>query len=95
MVKSHQRFDWGELAKRARGRSPLKINKHAEGGLERKGKMTVTLENNTTMLLSDINYGDVYIKNGLLYLTDAYPVKRLGDKLVSDYSYEDLCRIVN
>gem|GEM_PF-6178341 len=47
------------------------------------------------MLLSDINYGDVYIKNGLLYLTDAYPVKRLGDKLVSDYSYEDLCRIVN
>lgn len=57
--------------------------------------MTVTLENNKTMKLSDINYDNVYIKNGLLYLTDKYPVKKLGDKLVSEYNYEDLCRIIN
>lgn len=47
------------------------------------------------MNLSDIKYNNVYIKNGLLYLTDKYPVKKLGDKLVSEYNYEDLCRIIN
>lgn len=57
--------------------------------------MTVTLENNITMLLSDIQYKDAYIKNGLLYLTDKYPVKKIGNKLVTEYSYDDLCRIIN